>query len=134
SEADDGAAALAGMARLVEACGELEGAAAARARALEVRPTHADLHYRRACLLLLLKRPGEARSALDRALEINPRYVAARIERAQLDAREGFLGEALEALRALSREAPLGESEDFLKGLGRLDRGEFDEAHADFGR
>jgi hypothetical protein len=38
-------------------------------------------------VLLRLKRGSEARSALNRALEINPRYVAARIELAQLDAR-----------------------------------------------
>jgi Tfp pilus assembly protein PilF len=60
--------------------------------------------------------------------------VAARIELAQLDAREGFLGEALGALRELSREASLGESEDFRQGVGRLDRGEWEEAQAHFGR
>jgi tetratricopeptide (TPR) repeat protein len=60
--------------------------------------------------------------------------VAARLELAQLDAREGFLGEALGTLRELSREAPLGESEDFRQGLGRLDRGEWEEAQAHFGR
>ena len=126
--------ALAELARIAQAGGDLETAAAALDRALEIRPRHADLHYRLACVLLRLRRGGEARAALDRALEINPRYVAARIERAQLDAREGFLGEALGALRELSREVPLGDSEDFRQGLGRLDRGEWDEAQAHFGR
>jgi len=134
TDGEAAAAALAEVARIAQASGQLETAAAALGRALELRPAHADLHYRRACVLLLLKRGGEAREALDRALEINPRYVAARIERAQLDAREGFLGEALEALRELSREAPLDESEDFLSGLKQLDRGEWDDAHAHFGR
>jgi len=134
SGGDAAASALAEVARIAQAVGNLEMAAASLACALEVRPTHADLHYRRACVLLQLKRAGEARVALDRALEINPRYVAARIERAQLDASEGFLGEALEALRDLARGAPLGDSEDFHKAMGRADRGEWDEAHADFGR
>ena len=131
---DAAAAAFAEVARLAQSAGDLERAVEALGRAIEVRPLHADLHYRLACVLLRLKRPGEARQALDRALEINPRYVAARIERAQLDAREGFLGEALGTLRELSREAPLGESEDFRQGLNQLDRGEWDEAQAHFGR
>jgi len=126
--------ALAELARIAQSAGDLEAAAAALDRALEHRPRHADLHYRLACVLLRLRRGGAARVALDRALEINPRYVAARIERAQLDAREGFLGEALGTLRELAREAPLGDSEDFRQGLGRLDRGEWDEAQAHFGR
>jgi tetratricopeptide (TPR) repeat protein len=130
----EAAGALAEVARLAQSAGDLEAAAAALERALELRPGHADLHYRLACVLLRLKRGGEARVELNRALEINPRYVAARIERAQLDAREGFLGEALGTLRALSQEVPLAESEDFRLGLGRLDRGEWDEARADFGR
>jgi len=128
------AAALAEIARFAQAAGELDLAARALERGIEVRPRHADLHYRLACVMLRLKRPGEARAALNRALEINPRYVAARIERAQLDAREGFLGEALGTLRELSREAPVGESEDFRQAVGRLDRGEWEEAQAHFGR
>jgi tetratricopeptide (TPR) repeat protein len=128
------AAALAEVARAAQAAGDVESAARALDRAIALRPTHADLHYRRACVLLRLKRGSEARTALNRALEINPRYVAARIELAQLDAREGFLGEALGTLRDLSREAPLGESEDFRQGIGRLDRGEWEEAQAHFGR
>ena len=128
------AAAFAEIARFAQATGELDLAARALERAIELRSRHADLHYRLACVMLRLKRPGDARAALNRALEINPRYVAARIERAQLDAREGFLGEALGALRELSREVPLGESEDFRQGIGRLDRGEWEEAQAHFGR
>jgi tetratricopeptide (TPR) repeat protein len=128
------ATAFAEVARIAQSSGDMQSAAAALDRALEIRPRHADLHYRLACVLLRLRRGGEARAALNRALEINPRYVAARIERAQLDAREGFLGEALGTLRELAREAPLGESEDFRQGLGRLDRGEWDEAQAHFGR
>jgi len=128
------AGALAEVARAALAGGDLDSAVRALDRALALRPAHADLHYRRACVLLRMKRGSEARAALNRALEINPRYVAARIELAQLDAREGFLGEALGTLRELSREAPLGESEDFRQGIGRLDRGEWEEAQTHFGR
>jgi tetratricopeptide (TPR) repeat protein len=133
-DAESAAAALAELARIAQGAGDLDTAARALDKALALRPAHADLHYRRACVLLRLKRGSEARSALNRALEINPRYVAARIELAQLDAREGFLGEALGTLRDLARDAPVGESEDFRQGIGRLDRGEWEEAHAHFGR
>ena len=133
--ADDAAAtALAEVARLALAAGDPEVAVRALGLALRARPTHADLHYRLACVLLRLRRNAEARAALDRALEINPRYVAARVERAQLDAREGFLGEALGTLRALSQELPLAQSEDFRQGLSRLDRGEWEEAQQHFDR
>ena len=128
------AAALADVSRMGHGAGDLEAALGALDLALEARPRHADLHYRRACILLRMKLGAEARKSLDQALEINPRYVAARIERAQLDAREGFLGEALGALRALSQEVPIGESEEFSQGLRRLDQGEWDEAQALFGR
>ena len=125
---------LAEVARVAQVAGDLESALGALDQALEARPGHADLHYRRACVLLRMKQGAAARAALDRALTINPRYVAARIERAQLDAREGFLTEALGALRALSREAPIGESEEFQKGLRRLDQGEWEEAQLLFGQ
>jgi tetratricopeptide (TPR) repeat protein len=131
---DEAATAFGEVARIAQAAGDLEAVVGALEPALAARPGHADLHYRLARVLLRLKRNAEARAALDRALAINPRYVAARIERAQLDAREGFLGEALGTLRALSQEAPLGQSEEFRRGLERLDEGEWDEAHALFGR
>ncbi|HEY2954889.1 MAG TPA: tetratricopeptide repeat protein [Candidatus Eisenbacteria bacterium] len=125
---------LAEIARLAQAAGDLEAAASALGLAVRARPRHADLQYRYACALLRLERPAEARTALDRALEINPRYLAARVERAQLDAREGRPGEALGTLRALSHEASFAESEEFRQGLGRLDRGEWEEAQALFGQ
>ena len=131
---DEAATAFAEVARIAQAAGDLDAVVQSLERALTARPGHADLHYRLARVLLRLRRNAEARAALDRALAINPRYVAARIERAQLDAREGFLGEALGTLRALSHEAPLGQSEEFRRGLERLDQGEWDEAQALFGR
>ncbi len=124
--------ALAQMARMAEAAGDLKSAAHALELALRARPRHADLHFQRACVLLQLKRQPDARAALDRALEINPRYAAARLERALLDAREGLLGEALEALRALQREAAVEEPGAFQQGMIRLEQAEWEEAQTLF--
>ncbi len=126
--------ALAYVARLAEAAADPAQAAAALEAALRLRPDYPDLHYRRARLLLELDRPAEARRELERALALNPGYVAARIERALLDASEGFIGEALEALRALGEEAQVDEPGDFAQGLESLERADWEEAGALFNR
>ena len=59
------------------------------------RPRYADLHFQYGALLVQRGRRAEARRELDAALEIHPRYLAARVELAMLDAREGRIGEAL---------------------------------------
>jgi len=120
--------ALAQIGRLAESAGDLRSAERALDLALGVRGRHADLHFRRACVLLRLKRRPEARAALERALEINPRYAAARLERALLDAREGLLGEALEALRQLSRDCEVEEAAAFQQGIRRLEQADWEEA------
>jgi tetratricopeptide (TPR) repeat protein len=120
--------ALAHIGRLAEAAGETAQAAAALEAALRFRSDYPDLHFRRARLLLRLKRRPEARRELDRALALNPRYTAARIERALLDAAEGFIGEALESLRALAREIPVERPLVFQQGLESLERAEWEEA------
>ena len=124
--------ALAHIARLAEAAGDAAQAAAALEVALRFRSGYPDLHYRRARLLLQLKRRPEARRELDRALALNPRYTAARIERALLDAAEGFIGAALESLRALAREIPVERPLVFQQGLESLERAEWEEAGALF--
>src|SRR5262249_8446803 len=85
-------------------------------------------HYRRACLLLREQRAPAARSALQEALRINPRYVSARVELALLDAREGLLGESLAALRSLEQEHRVGPPRAFPQGLKSLERADWDEA------
>ncbi len=120
--------ALAHVARLAEAAGDPAQAAAALEGALRFRPEYPDLHYRRARLLLQLQRRPEARRELERALALNPRYTAARLERALLDAAEGFIGEALESLRALARETEVRRPLAFQQGLESLERADWEEA------
>ncbi len=124
------AAALAEIARCAEAAGDLGVAERALTEALSLKPFYADLHHRRACLLLRGNRRAEARRALEAALGINPRYVAARLELALLDARDGLVGDALESLRELRSHIPIDEPRVFEQGIQRLERADWSEADA----
>jgi tetratricopeptide (TPR) repeat protein len=128
------AEALAHIAGLAEAAGDAAQAASALEVALRLRSEYPDLHYRRARMLLRLQRRAEARRALERALALNPRYTAARLERALLDASEGLIGEALEALRALARETAIERPGVFQQGLESLQRADPEEAGTLFTR
>jgi protein O-GlcNAc transferase len=120
--------ALAHIARLAAAAGDVAQAAVALEVALRFQSDYPDLHYRRARLLLQLHRRPEARRELDRALALNPRYTAARLERALLDAAEGSIGEALDSLRALARETEIERPLVFEQGLENLERADWEEA------
>jgi thioredoxin-like negative regulator of GroEL len=122
--------ALAHIARLASAAGDVAHAVAALEVALRFQSDYPDLHYRRARLLLQLQRRPEARRELERALALNPRYTAARLERALLDAAEGFIGEALDSLRALARETEIERPLVFEQGLESLERADWEEAGA----
>jgi tetratricopeptide (TPR) repeat protein len=124
--------ALVHVARLAEAAGDAAQAVAALEVALRFRSKYPDLHYRRARLLLQLHRRPEARRELERALALHPRYTAARLERALLDAAEGFIGEALESLRALARETEVERPLVFQQGMESLERAEWEAAGAFF--
>ena len=128
------AEALAQIAALAEEAGDVARAVDALEAALRFRPGYADLHFRQARLLLSLQRRAEARRALERALARNPRYTAARLERALLDAADGLIGEALEALRALARETEVRHPGVYRQGLESLERAEWEEAGALFTR
>src|SRR6266850_757650 len=82
--------ALGRIGRIAEAAGDLDGSERAHREAARVAPSFADVHYRLACARLALHKGNEARRDLEAALRINPRYVAARVELALLDAREGL--------------------------------------------
>lgn len=125
-----GALAFAEVARLGEAAGDMVTALRAMDEAVRLAPSYADLHYQRACLLIVQQQRGPARKALQKALAINPRYVAARLELALLDAREGLLTESLAALRSLEAERRVDEPRAFQRGLKSLARAEWDEAGA----
>ncbi|HKQ57611.1 MAG TPA: tetratricopeptide repeat protein, partial [Candidatus Eisenbacteria bacterium] len=113
-----------------EASGDLDSAERAIDEGLRLAPRFADLHHQRACLLLVRQQRPAARTALGKALDINPRYVAARLELAMLDAREGLLGDSLAALRALEQEHRVEEPRAFQRGLKSLQRADWDEAGA----
>jgi tetratricopeptide (TPR) repeat protein len=118
------------VAHIAEALGDLATAERALDEALRLAPRFADLHYRRGCVLLARQQRPAARAALQKALTINPRYVAARLELALLDAREGLLGQSLATLRALGEEHRLAEPRAFQQGLQSLERADWDEAGA----
>jgi tetratricopeptide (TPR) repeat protein len=120
--------ALAHISRLAEAAGDTAQAAVALEVALRLRSDYPDLHYRRARLLLRLQRRPEARRELERALALNARYTAARLDLALLDAAEGCIGEALESLRALARETVVERPLAFQQGLESLERADWEEA------
>jgi tetratricopeptide (TPR) repeat protein len=124
------AEALVQIAKLAESAGEPARAADALEAALRLRPDYPDLRYRRGRLLIGLQRRAEARRELDRALALKPDYAAARLERALLDAADGFIGDALASLRALARESTLEQPALFQEGIERLEQADWDAAGA----
>ena len=122
--------ALGEIARSAEAAGELGVAERSLGEAVALKPGYADFHHARACLLLRGGRRPEARRALESALAINPRYVAARLELALLDARDGMVGEALESLRGLAGGIAVGEPRVFQQGIERLEHADWNGADA----
>jgi len=119
---------LAEIARLAEQADALAIAVRAVEGALAVRPHFADLHFHRARLLIASHRRAEAREALESALRINPRYVAARVELALLDARDGLVGDALQALSSIKDDTRLDDAGAFQQGMRSLERADWDEA------
>jgi tetratricopeptide (TPR) repeat protein len=136
SDSDPGARAaaagraLAEIARHAEAAQDWGTAERALARALELCPSYADLHFQRARLMLRLQRRHEARRSLDEAVRLNPRYRAARLERALLDANEGLIDESLAALHDLAREIPAADAPTFAQGIETLEHARWDEAES----
>jgi len=120
--------AAAEVGRQAEADGDLATAERAFGLATRLRPKYADLQYQLGCVYQRLERRAEARRAFDRALQLNPRYVAARVDRAMLDAREGLVGEALDALTTLGREASVTDREVFEQGIRHVQRADWDGA------
>jgi tetratricopeptide (TPR) repeat protein len=120
--------ALVSISRMAQASGDLANATAALEEARRLAPTFADVHYRLALARLAAQQRAGARRSLQEALRINPRYVAARVELALLDAREGMLGEALDTLRSLGDEHRVEEPRLFHDGLESLEHADWDAA------
>ncbi len=119
---------LGAIARMAEAAGDLGHAELALAEAARLAPRFADVRYRLACVRLTAHKRAEARRDLGAALRLNPRYIAARVELALLDAREGMLGEALETLRQLGQEVRVPEPRLYGQGLSSLEHADWEEA------
>jgi tetratricopeptide (TPR) repeat protein len=103
------------VARAAEEGGDAATAEDALTLAL-TRVNWADLHCRVGVLRARRGDASGARLALDRAIALNPRYRAAVLERALLDAREGRIAEAVGALRSFEG----ADSTALAAGLERL--------------
>src|ERR1700741_2001004 len=64
--------------------GKREEALAEVAAALDLAPDFAELHMMRGQLFEELQKPAEARVAIERALELDPKHVSARLTLARL--------------------------------------------------
>jgi len=120
------------LARMAERAGDLERAERACTEAVRLAPGFADLRYRRARLQITLQRRTDARRELEAALRINPDYVAARLELALLDAREGLLAESLDTMRALAGDRRVTEPRAFRRGMESLQEADWDQAEVLF--
>jgi tetratricopeptide (TPR) repeat protein len=120
--------ALVAISRLAHASGDLTHARLALEEARRLAPMFADVHYRLALARLQGQQRASARRSLQEALRINPRYVAARVELALLDAREGMLGEALDTLRRLGDELTVEEPRLYRRGLESLEHADWESA------
>ena len=88
----------------------------------------ADLRYARGVLHARRGALEAARTDLDRALAINPRYRAAALERALLDARDGRVGEAMASLRSFTEGQ--GDDDTLRSALDHLRGQSVDDAAA----
>jgi tetratricopeptide (TPR) repeat protein len=122
--------ALVRIGRIAESAGNPAGAVGALDAAAALAPDFADVHTARARMLLAVSRRSDARRALEAALRIHPGYVAARVELALLDAREGMLAESLAALRRLGEEKRASEAREFHDALSSLEVADWDGAEA----
>jgi tetratricopeptide (TPR) repeat protein len=108
------------LAAAQEAAGHPREAAELLEKALTDAPAFPDLQHR---LGVARARSGDrrgARAAFAEAIRLAPKFAAARLELALLEAREGRLGESLDLLRRLGEERTPRASDDWREGLARL--------------
>jgi tetratricopeptide (TPR) repeat protein len=125
---------LARIARMAEAAGEIAAAERIVTLALEASPRWADLHVQHAALQVACGDRVAACASLDRAIQLNPRYVAARLERAMLDVRAGLVGEAIDAVESLASDSHVEDPRALAAGFDALRRADADLASAQLRR
>jgi protein O-GlcNAc transferase len=108
--------------------GELEPAAAAYRRAIEIEPGFAEAHANLGAVLARLGRTDEAMREYERALALDPRLNAARVNLGLAHYRSGALGAALDAFKAAYAQDPSLLQVRQLLGLVLVETGRDDEA------
>ena len=103
-----------------EAAGHPREASELLERALIDAPSFPDLHHRLGVARARLGDKKGARVAFGEAIRLAPKFAAARLELALLEARDGRLGESLDLLRRLGEERPPRAMDDWREGLARL--------------
>ncbi len=86
--------------------GNAGAAVKAFVRAVALGPTYPDLKRRLAKALAASGQAKEARRLLDLAIEANPRFAFARVDRAVLDFASGYCEEALEEVELACQQEP----------------------------
>lgn len=89
-----------------------------------------DLSYERGLAHLVLGEREAARAAFADALALAPRYTAAGLELALLEARDGRIAEAVSRLRRLGDSVPPEQRRRLTEGAERLRAGAWEEAEA----
>lgn len=125
---DPSAAALFRAALAAQQRGELEGAAAAYRRVLEINPRLAEAHANLGAVLARLGQYEQAVVAYQRALAIDPRLNAARVNLGLAHYRAGALADALETFKAAYAADPSLLQVRQLLGLVLVETGKDDEA------
>jgi tetratricopeptide (TPR) repeat protein len=130
----DDAAAVAALARRLQAWEVWEPAHQAYVRARRLAPSSFDSHYLDAVVLQRLARPVEAAECLAQALTVSPDYLPARVRQAEALFEAGTLAESQRLFETLVKEPPAEPAAEV--GLGRLaaSQGNHEEAVKHFAR
>jgi tetratricopeptide (TPR) repeat protein/predicted aspartyl protease len=103
---DEDAATIARRAASYAARRDLENALRDYNRACELEPKEATYFYGRGLVEISMQRQKEGVGDIERAIELNPDYVEARLTRAEIQLTSGATADALENLDAVDRLAP----------------------------
>jgi protein O-GlcNAc transferase len=103
--------------------GDIESATAEMTRAVELKPTFADLHYLLGSFQFKLERFGDARESFSRSLEINNKFFKARVHLSLVVYAEGDRARAVEELVKTKHSCPNFSREQLDKLMQALHSG-----------